>query len=60
MCFADIKKVLKISRYSELHRQRFSLREKNATADRKVPNQPNVFYGTDGKVSRLVYQIFHF
>jgi hypothetical protein len=40
------------SRYSELHRQRFNLREKNSQADRKVPNQPNVFYGNDGKVSR--------
>jgi hypothetical protein len=44
--------MLTFCRYSELHRQRFSVREKNSVADRKVPSQPNVFFGNDGKVSR--------
>lgn len=39
-------------RFTELHRQRFGIREKQGKADRKVPSQPNVFYGNDGKVSR--------
>ena len=40
-------------RITELHRQR----DKKVTgrvgeADRRVPRQPNVFIGTDGKVAR--------
>ena len=42
-------------RITELHRQR----DKKVTgrvgeADRRVPRQPNVFIGTDGKVARYM------
>jgi len=33
--------------YSELQRQRFGIKEKVGKADRKVPQQPNIFNGQD-------------
>ncbi|EFX69546.1 hypothetical protein DAPPUDRAFT_202786 [Daphnia pulex] len=39
-------------KYTEIQRMRFNLAEKEGEADRKVPLQPLVFVGKDGKVSR--------
>ncbi|CAG0888380.1 unnamed protein product [Darwinula stevensoni] len=39
-------------RYTEIQRHRFGLKDKEGEADRKVPLQPLVYYGKDGKVSR--------
>ncbi len=39
-------------KYTEIQRMRFNLAEKEGEADRKVPLQPLVFIGKDGKVSR--------
>ena len=39
-------------RITELHRQRFKVTGRMGEADRKVPRQPNVFVGADGKISR--------
>ncbi|GAB6024674.1 hypothetical protein CHUAL_009808 [Chamberlinius hualienensis] len=39
-------------RFTEVQRHRFGLTEKEGVADRKVPLQPLVFYGKDGKVAR--------
>ncbi|CAL8088657.1 unnamed protein product [Orchesella dallaii] len=38
--------------YTEIQRHRFGLKDRNAAADRKVPMQPLVFVGKDGKISR--------
>lgn len=34
--------------YTEIQKQRFGIMEREGLADRKVPQQPNVFYGRDG------------
>ena len=39
-------------RITELLRQRCGVKGRSGDADRKVPAQPNVFIGGDGKVSR--------
>lgn len=39
-------------RYTEIQRHRFGLQDKEGSADRKVPPQPLVFIGKDGKISR--------
>ena len=40
-------------RITELHRQRDKkVKGRIGEADRRVPRQPNVFIGTDGKVAR--------
>ena len=39
-------------RQTELHRVRFKVTGKTGHSDRKMPAQPNVFKGNDGKVSR--------
>ena len=40
-------------RITELHRQRDkNIKGRIGEADRRVPRQPNVFIGTDGKVAR--------
>lgn len=38
--------------YTEIQRHRFGLKDRNAAADRKVPQQPLTFVGKDGKISR--------
>ena len=44
--------ILTFCRYTELIRQRCGVKGKMGKSDRKVPAQPNVFKGKDGKVSR--------
>ena len=39
-------------RQTELHRVRFKVTGQKGHSDRKMPAQPNVFKGNDGKVSR--------
>lgn len=39
-------------RYTEIQKQRFGLQSDIGKADRKVPLQPNVYYGADGCVIR--------
>lgn len=39
-------------KYTEIQRHRFNLAEKEGVADRKVPDQPLVFYNKEGKVCR--------
>ncbi|GMT33781.1 hypothetical protein PFISCL1PPCAC_25078, partial [Pristionchus fissidentatus] len=39
--------------YTEMQKQRFGVAENEGLADRKVPKQPNVFLGKDGKPIRF-------
>lgn len=39
-------------KYTEIQRHRFNLTDKEGIADRKVPDQPLVFYNKEGKVCR--------
>lgn len=40
-------------KYTEIQRHRFNLTDKEGIADRKVPDQPLVFYNKEGKVCRF-------
>lgn len=40
-------------KYTDVQKSRFGLESDEGSADRKVPLQPNVYYGLDGSVSRF-------
>ncbi|KAI1303164.1 NACHT and WD repeat domain-containing protein 2 [Halotydeus destructor] len=40
-------------KYTEVQRSRFAMKSDEGRADRKVPLQPNVYYGSDGNVIRF-------
>ena len=51
----DFNLPYKKNRITELHRQRDKkVKGRIGEADRRVPKQPNVFIGTDGKVARYI------